>query len=164
MCDPYQPIERELGLTCQAIQIMHGYGLGVQILTKGAVLARRDFELLGEHDAFAVTLTFDNEADSREWEPGADMPADRLVSLARAKERGIRTWASLEPVVRPEQSLRMIEAAAPYVDLFKVGKWNHAVLAREIDWKDFGNRAVALLERLGKRYLIKVDLKREMER
>jgi len=71
---------------------------------------------------------------------------------------GIRTWVSLEPVVDPEQSLELIRETADFVDEYKIGRWNHDPKADEIDWKDFGNKAVALCESLGKKYYIKKDL------
>ena len=35
------------------------------ILTKGGMLAAKDFDLYGPNDAFGATLTLDNEADSK---------------------------------------------------------------------------------------------------
>jgi hypothetical protein len=45
------------------------------------------------------------------------------------------------------------------VDLFKIGKWNHAAEARAIDWKAFYVEVTELLEDLGCKYMIKKDLK-----
>lgn len=72
--DPYQPIEEELGITREAIKILHRHGLHVEILTKGGTRAARDFDLLMPGDAFATTLTFLDEDKSREWEPKAALP------------------------------------------------------------------------------------------
>ena len=159
-CDPYQPAEEEHHITRQAIEVLHRYGHKVQVLTKGGLRSTRDFDLLGPGDAYAATLTFLDAGLSRLWEPHASSPTERLRALSEAHDRGITTWASLEPVIDPEQSLRIIEEAAPYVDLFKVGKLNNHPLAAEIDWRDFGTRAVRLLEDLGKDYYIKADLRR----
>jgi DNA repair photolyase len=174
-CDPYQPCDREYGLAGKAIDILHRYGLGAHVLTKGGFRAYRDFtpwrhtvsghprrSMLGDHDedAFACTLTFTEEEQSREWEPLAAPPRERIEALKEAHDRDIRTWASMEPVIDPEQSLELIAMAAPYVDLFKVGRWNHDARANAIDWKDFGHRAVNLLTDLGKDYYIKDDLRR----
>jgi DNA repair photolyase len=65
------------------------------ILTKGDMLAAaNDFDLYGPSDWFGVTLTFDNDTDSRKWEPGAALPGDRIAALKEAHNRGIRTWVS----------------------------------------------------------------------
>ena len=156
--DAYQPIEDGLGITREAIKMLKITGNKVEILTKGGPRACRDFDLLGKGDAFATTLTFLNEEDSRQWEPGAALPNDRMSAMQTAYAAGISTWASMEPVIDPEQTLALIEMTAPFVDLFKVGKLNHHPLAKEIDWQSFGRRAVSLLESLDKAYYVKKDL------
>ena len=156
--DPYQEIDEEYQLTRQGIKYLHENGLAVEILTKGGMRAARDFDLLSEKDAFATTLTFVDEKKSREWEPGAALPDDRIEAMKLAHSQGIRVWVSLEPVIDPEESLELIRLTHGFVDLFKVGKLNYHPAARDVDWKSFANRAVSLLERLGKRYYIKKDL------
>ena len=161
--DPYQPFNDEHGITRQAIETIKGGGINVEILTKGGLRACQDFDLLTPDDRFAVTLTFRNAEDSIEWEPNAALPADRLQSLRLAHKDGLTTWASLEPVIDPRQTLELIEICAPFVDLFKVGKLNYHKRARDIDWKAFGHGAVNLLEKLGSKYYIKNDLRKQME-
>jgi DNA repair photolyase len=161
--DPYQPAA-ESGVTRRAIELLHEAGYPVHVLTKGGGRAVPDFDLLGqhEHDAFAATLTFTSAADATEWEPHAAPPNDRMLALCEAHARGIATWASLEPVIDPEQSLELIRQTHGYVDLFKVGTLNHHPHAKTIDWPDFARRARALLEELGARYYLKNDLRRHL--
>lgn len=156
--DPYHP--GDTSATREAIIALHAYGHPVHILTKGGLRAGRDFDLLGVllQDALAATLTFTSSRDSQKWEPLAAPPEERLAMLERAHDRGITTWASLEPVIDPPQSLELIKFAAPFTDLFKVGTWNHDAQARTIDWANFGRRAIGDLEALGKPYYIKRDL------
>lgn len=71
---------------------------------------------------------------------------------------GIETWASLEPVLDPAQTLMIIERCKDFVDTFKVGKWNHDVEAKKIDWKQFVHKAIDLLEKYDLNYYIKKDL------
>ena len=162
--DPYQPIAAETGITRRAIELLHERGYPVQVLTKGGMRAAVDFDLLGSvaGDAFATTLTLIDPAASAEWETGAALPAERMAALALAHAEGITTWASLEPVIDPEQTLALIREAHQYVDLFKVGKLNGHALAKTIDWPDFATRAVALLEELGASYYLKNDLRRHL--
>ena len=160
--DPYQPIEEECGVTRQGIQILKKYGFAVEILTKGGIRAAKDFDLLDERDAFATTLTFLNKTDSLEWEPDAAEPQERIEAMKIAHARGIKVWASLEPVIDPEQSLEIIRQTHSFVDLFKVGKLNHHPLASTINWHNFGHRAKKLLEELGKNYYLKHDLRLQM--
>lgn len=164
--DPYQPAEAEYQLTRQAIKILHEAGLMVAILTKGGLFATRDFDLLSKDDCFGVTLTFINQERSLEWEPGAAIPIDRMLSLEEAHKRGISTWVSLEPVISPVESLDLIDATAKFVDVFKVGKLNYSnklplefwEQVKDIDWRKFALDVVEHLDALGVNYYIKRDL------
>lgn len=157
--DPYQPIEGDLGLTRQALEIMASSNLKVAVLTKGGMLPSRDFPLLAKMDAeFATTLTTDEEKESISWEPGAALPLERIESLFAAKRYGLKTWVSFEPVINPDAVLRLIDKTAQVVDFYKVGKLNHHKLSKEIDWTLFRKRVVAKLEKIGKPYMLKKDL------
>mgnify|MGYP001570169253 CR=1 FL=1 len=160
-CDPY-PVGIDTMLTRQVIEGIHSYGFGVRMLTKGGMRAARDFDLLGPVDAFASTLTFVNDYDSLAWEPGAALPDDRMQAIKMAHAKGIETWASLEPVIDPEQSLEIIRQTHEYVSLYKIGTWNHDARAKAINWADFGRRAIDLLESLGKARYIKQDLREKI--
>jgi DNA repair photolyase len=159
--DPYQPLEKLWNLTGRVIDMCHDNYVRVIILTKAGKLSERDFKRLALNPIlsnYGATLTFLNLQDSLRHEPGAAPPEERLRVLKKAHNMGIPTWASLEPVIDPEQSLEIIRRTKGYVDEFKVGKWNHDKAADTIDWPLFARQAVALLEELGKKYYIKKDL------
>ncbi len=158
--DPYQPLEQKEGITREAIQSLHNAGLAVQVLTKGGSRALRDLDLFTSRDAFATTLTLLDEAASREWEPGAATPLNRMVTIQEFHAAGIPTWVSLEPVLDPEVALEIIRRTHKYVDLYKVGKLNYHPHAKTIDWGRFARESVELLKSLGKNYYIKQDLQR----
>ena len=162
--DPYQPLDEEIGLTRRAIELLHGHGMFVEVLTKGGMRAARDFDLLGPKDAFASTLTFLDEGRSKEWEPRAALPTDRIRAIAEAQDRGIPTWVSLEPVIDPDESIQIIRETHKIVDLFKVGRLNYHPAAAGIDWAKFGREAESLLVSLGKPYYIKDDLRAAMRK
>jgi len=160
-CDPYYAGANHF-ITRVAIEIIQRSGNTVNILTKGGKRACRDFNLLTEMPGSKVgaTLTFYDFVKSTEWEPNAALPVERLYMLEFAKELGIETWASIEPVIDPEQSLLIMEAALPFVDTFKIGKLNYHPLAATIDWKAFAQDAVYLMKKNAKKYMIKEDLKK----
>jgi len=158
-CDPYHP--GDTVTTRNALQILRDNDIHFEVLTKGGTRAVRDFDLYRDGDAFASTLTCRRDQDSLRHEPGAAIPMDRYAAIEIAKKRDIQTWVSIEPVIDPEQSLATIKAMHEVVDLWKVGKLNHR--SSNIDWKRFGHRAVNLMESLGAKYIIKDDLRREME-
>jgi DNA repair photolyase len=162
-CDPYQPLDEKYQLTRKAIQILHEYGLTVQILTKGGKRSERDLDLLAakpNQSIYAATLVFADEVQRKEYEPGAAPTEERIEVLKKAHGLGIPTWVSLEPVFNPEDAYDFIERTYPFVDLFKVGKLNHSPEERDIDWRAFRETAITLLEDYGKKYYIKDDLAR----
>lgn len=155
--DPYQPCETKQKLTRRALCMLSDAGMNFEILTKGGMRASRDFDLYRSGDCFASTLTFTSDEDSKKWEPLGSLPSERFEAIKLAHQKGIETWASLEPVIDTKQSLGIIKKTHRYVDLFKVGKANY-ISGLEIDWHVFANEAIALLEKLGKNYYIKKDL------
>lgn len=164
--DPYQPAEKDCLITRRAIEILHAAGLSVAILTKGGYRAVRDFDILTPDDLFGVTLTFLDPKRSKAWEPGAAHPLDRMLSLDAAHKKGIPTWVSLEPVVDPTETLKLIEGTAKFVDHYKVGTLNYAKRLPEdftpppVEWKTFAQNVQILLNHLGKPYYLKRDLAR----
>lgn len=153
-CDPYQPGAHA---TRAALSIMREFDIPFTVLTKGT-MAWRDFDLYGRRDRFGVTLTFDNDADSAEWEPGAAKPAERMAMLRDAHLHRIKTWVSLEPVIDPAQTLRIIDATHEHVDHYAVGKLNYHPHAATIDWPQFRAYVLERLNQYPVGYQIKKDL------
>lgn len=149
--DPYDMGRTDNGYVRNILKLFRRYGHPFIVLTKGGMLAARDFGLYGPHDWFGVTLTFDNDADSKQYESGAALPSDRIAVLKEAYIRGIRTRVSCEPVLYPAQTMNLIKLTYEYVDFFWIGKLNHnAATERTIDWPKFRNDVEALLQKCGK--------------
>lgn len=159
-CDPYGV--EDTTPTRQALEILHLNKIPFNVLTKNWKAAR-DFDLYKDGDKFGMTLTFKSMEKSLQWEPNASSPQSRLNILQGAKHADISTWASIEPVIEPAESLTIMAEAMDYVDHFKIGKLNHHPIAKEIDWKRFANEAVELCERNNKPYTLKDDLKKYLE-
>lgn len=165
-CDPYSEEAKASGYTRHALEVLREHDIPFQILTKGGTRAVDDFDLYRPHDAFATTLTTMG-SEAWTWEPGAAEPSDRLTAIKEAKQRGIETWVSLEPVMDPEWSLRIIDMTWDAVDLYKIGKLNHdkaleAKIEKEYGWGRFGWQAVELCDRYGVSYYVKDDLRKHM--
>lgn len=135
----------------------------VAILTKGGKRCLKDidiFKQFGEHIQIGATLTFDNEKDSLEWESGAAIPDERLEALKVLHENGIKTFASFEPVIVPEQSINLIKSSLDFVDIYKIGKLNnYQGLDKTINWTSFLEEVVEILRGAGKQFYIKHDLR-----
>ena len=155
-CDPYQPLDETEKLTRSVIEVLTHYEIPFQVLTKGGLRAIRDFDLYKQGDAFATTLTLTDATESVKREPGAAKPLERIEAIRIAHEANIETWVSLEPVLDAEESLRLIRMTSDFVDLFKIGKLNH--FYSEINWREFGIKAIELCNKLQKNYYVKNDL------
>ena len=155
-CDPY-PTGMPTMITREAIEAIHEAGAFVQVLTKNGSLAERDFDILGEGDAFGVTFT----GAPKEVEPNSDDGARRLESLKLAKRRGLRTWVSCEPVY-DQSAVCQLVMEGHYIDLFKIGKLNYR--ASDINWGVFGSIVEELCQEYGRDYLIKESLREDIRR
>lgn len=165
LTDCYQPIDVKFRLTRQAIKILHDNEVSVRILTKGGKRSERDFDLLSARpdlSFYGATLTFLDDGLSKTWEPGAALPGSRLAALKKAHTMGISTWVSLEPVIDVEQTLAIIKRTHKYVDKYGIGKWHYDARAKNIDWRDFGYRAIEVCKKYGKDFYIKNELKKYM--
>ena len=154
-CDPY-PTGKDCWATGDAIKMLKDAGCHVQLLTKNPSLSAIHWDYLDGEDWIGATFSGD---DSQE--PRSDAEIDRIWWLAEAKKRGLSTWVSCEPVLNPEEVLAMINLV-DHVDLFKIGKLNH--VKNDTDWAAFGHRADALCKNHGHNYVIKKDLREEMEK
>ncbi len=149
--DPYDMARSDSGYMRSVLKLFRLYDHPFIILTKGGMLAAKGFDLYGPNDSFGVTLTFDNDEDSKQWEPGAALPADRIAALEEAHNRGIHTWVSFEPVIYPAQTINLIELTHEFVDLFWVGKLNHnTALEKTVEWPKFRYDIEEVLQKYGK--------------
>lgn len=162
--DPYDSIDKDNKITRLALKSFLRNKIPVAILTKGGDNVLRDIDLFCKfenHIRVGCTLTFDNESDSLKWEPKAALPNERIFLLEKLKSLGVPTWASFEPVIDPEQSLKLIEKTIDIVDFYKIGKLNnHKGIDSEIDWFDFAIKAIEILRKNNKQFYIKEDLRK----
>ena len=103
-------------------------------------------------------MTFDNNPATLLFEPNAALPADRIKALRLAHGLGIKTWASIEPVVVPMQSLHLINMSRDCVDEYRIGKLNYDARAKTINWRNFAICAIETCEAQGSKYVLKKDL------
>lgn len=161
--DPYCEALDRNEATREVLKLSLSFGVPVAILTKGGSRCLRDidiFKQFGSHIAVGASLTFDNDKDSKEWEDGAALPEERLAVLEELHKNGVRTFASFEPVIFPQQSLNLMKKALDFLDVYKVGKLNNFNgLDKQINWTDFLSKTVALLRKAGKPFYIKHDLR-----
>ena len=155
--DPYHP--GDTSPTRTTLLILKEHGLSFCTLTKGGSCALRDIDLYRPgRDAFASTLTSLDASFSRNWEPYAALPEDRISTLSKFHYRGIFTWVSLEPVLDTEATLAIIERTHRFVDFFKIGRINYSKLTKTTDWEKFTHDILDLVIRLDIKAYFKKDL------
>lgn len=103
MTDPYIPLERKLGFTRSALELLARYGFGVSVQTKSDLLMR-DLDVLTEIHTRAkavvqVTLTTYDEKLCRILEPHVCTTARRVQMLEACREAGILTVVWLSPIL-----------------------------------------------------------------
>ena len=121
MSDPYNPIERELKLTRNALELINAFGFGVAIDTK-STLVTRDKDILRdirEHSPVIVKMTVttaDNEVCSK-IEPDAETSEKRFEAIRELSDVGIFCGILMMPILpfindTEENIVRIVKSAA----------------------------------------------------
>jgi DNA repair photolyase len=116
--DPYQPIERKLGITRGCIEVLAEFRNPVGVITKNH-LVTRDADLFAELARFNATRVFVSittlDANlARTMEPRTSTPEMRLEALAKLSDAGVPVGVMVAPVVpgiTDHEMPRILEAA-----------------------------------------------------
>jgi DNA repair photolyase len=103
MCDPYIPLEAELGVTRQCLELVRRYGFGLAIQTKSARILR-DMDILRDINRHSkcvvqITMTTYDEALCRVLEPNVSATRERFRVLEEMRGAGIPTVVWLSPIL-----------------------------------------------------------------
>ena len=117
--DPYQPVERELGITRSCLAVFQRHRNPVSIVTKSGLI-RRDADLLAEMAerhlvTVAVSLTTVDDGLAGKLEPRAARPSLRLRVIEELTDAGVPVSilvAPLIPGLNDEEIPAILEAAA----------------------------------------------------
>ena len=101
--DPYQPVERDLGITRAILEVLAECGHPVMIVTKSARV-ERDIDILGpmagvNRCSVAVSVTTLDRSLARRMEPRASAPHRRLETVRRLTAAGIPTGVFASPMI-----------------------------------------------------------------
>jgi DNA repair photolyase len=101
--DPYQPVEKQLGITRRILELMLEYRHPVTIVTKGALLAR-DLDLLralaeNQLVSIMVSITTLDVALKARLEPRAAAPAKRLQLVRTLADSDVPVGVMVAPVI-----------------------------------------------------------------
>ncbi len=101
--DAYQPVERQLGLTRQLLEVLQETRHPVTLVTKSALI-ERDIDILAEmaqHNLVhvALSITSLNRDLSRRLEPRAAAPQRRIETVQRLSAAGIPVSVLIAPLI-----------------------------------------------------------------
>ena len=98
--DPYQPIERQLGLTRAILEtiVEHGVSPALTVQTRSP-LVTRDIDLFRQLERVRINLTVTTDDDTirRRYEPHAPSIPSRLRALETLRDAGIPIGVSIAP-------------------------------------------------------------------
>jgi DNA repair photolyase len=117
--DCYQPVEADLGITRQCLEVCLAYKNPVSVISKSA-LVERDLDLfraLTEHARFglSVSLAFSDNATARAIEPWAPSPDRRFKLIETLAAAGIPVGVMCAPIIpgiNDSQMVTVLERAA----------------------------------------------------
>ncbi|MEQ1437734.1 PA0069 family radical SAM protein [Fontimonas sp. SYSU GA230001] len=117
--DPWQPVERRLGITRGILEVLARFRHPVGIVTKGAAIIERDLDLLAvmardQLVMVAISITTLDPELKRTLEPRESAPATRLRVMRRLADAGVPVMVMFSPVipaVNDAEMERVLEAA-----------------------------------------------------
>jgi DNA repair photolyase len=123
--DPYQPLEKEYGLTRRCLEILLKHQFPVGILTKSP-LVLRDLDLIVQFDDIEVgmTITTEDEGIKKIFEPGTPPITARIQALKELHDQRVRTYAFIGPLL-PQNPEVLAGKINPHVDSVLVDRMNY---------------------------------------
>lgn len=155
-CDPYAV---NTGLTRKVVVELRGSKFPVAILSKGFDKIENDFEYFDSGVKIGSTLTFMSDEMSRRYEPGAALPNRRLEVLREWHKKGGKTFASFEPILDTNETLKILLKSLEFVDQYKIGRTNYfSGSSNNEDYKNLIQKIMPILREAKKEIYIKTDL------
>jgi DNA repair photolyase len=123
-------------LTLKIIERLNEEGIKVTTLTKGLypdeILDKKRFS---QDNEYGITLVSLNEKFKEDFEPFSAPYADRIASLKKLADNGLKTWVSMEPYPTPELDIfaERVEAILEKISFAKkiiFGKLNYRRLTQ----------------------------------
>ena len=103
MSDPYNPFEKELKLTRNALELINAYEFGIALATKSDLVAR-DAEILADIKTHSpviakITITTFDDALCKKIEPHVCESSKRFEAIKKLSASGIFTGVLLMPIL-----------------------------------------------------------------
>lgn len=100
VCDGWQPLETKYKLSRTCLKILLESGLEVSILTKSSLILR-DLDILQAYKtpSLGMTITTLNKNLQKVLEPYSSESYERVNTLKKVREKGIKSWVFLGPLI-----------------------------------------------------------------
>lgn len=158
LTDPFQPVERRLGISLQFLKLVKEYDHPLIISTK-SILPLEDDYVRAISDLknviLQVSLPTSNEKVARKLEPRAPLPRDRLKVTQTYKSLGIRTVLRVQPIIPTltdnENLLQTVEDATDKVDVMNTKEYFLSMNKKILEFydTDFGIDIVDEMHKIG---------------
>ncbi len=114
--DPYQPVERQLGVTREILEVLRDFNHPVTVVTKSA-LVQRDIDILADMArarlaVVTVSVTTLDRDLARRMEPRASTPERRIETIAALAEVGVPAGVLSAPMIPALNDSEMEEILA----------------------------------------------------
>lgn len=128
--DPFMTGYEEVSeLSLSIIDKLNGSNIKVTTLTKGLYPSAIWSNGFSKSNEYGITLVSLNENHRKKYEPYATAYEDRIDTLKRIHDAGLKTWVSIEPYPTPniiqQDLLRLLESIS-FVDRIIFGKLNYS--------------------------------------
>ena len=160
MSDPYNPFEQDLCLTRGALTLIHRFGFGVAISTKGTLI-ERDIDILkaiSQHSPVLIKVTITSAEDelSRKVEPYAPLSSKRFSAIERLAENGIFAGVLMMPLLpfiqdTEENVYRLVELAHRHGAKFIYPAFGVTLRQNQRDW--YYQKLVSMFPSLKEKYI-----------
>lgn len=128
MTDCFQPSERTYRVTLQTLRALNRAGVGYLIVTKNALVAEPEYMAVFDERLahIQVTITSTSDAVSRQIEPGASLPQERIHAVETLARAGLDAAIRLRPFI-PEfcdvDAINAIRCDKIVVEFLRVNGW-----------------------------------------
>lgn len=105
MSDPFQPIEKELGITKKLIDLSNKYGVSILFSTKSDSVYGANIN--PKLHSFQLSIT--NVENRKDIEPNAPSIENRLKFFKELKQKGFKVGIRIQPFIPNVSSLKIVE-------------------------------------------------------
>lgn len=143
--DPFMFQRQEfIEASIKVIKLINSYNIPCYILTKGVL--PKELSELDKINYYGITYVSNNEEFRKKFEPNAAPLIERLNSLKYLKEKGCKTWISIEPYPTPNiigQNLMQILNDVSFADKIIFGRLHYnKQVSQYSDYQNFYNTCV----------------------